>query len=271
MTYDQLAEHVQEINLLAALAGSDGITNYKPGERHDVTGTFAPFLQMPAPSRSDVPLVQLGEAIRAVGSSSSSSDGFKPGARNSFANPVLTWMRGVEMTLHDWTGDAAEAFLDKFVLPFPAYNHNQQLLLFVLREALRAEQEIWRLAQQDIDRIAEQTIAALDEMTPCPAFSRSAWPVTFTVIAAVILLSLEVAPAEITGGGILGTPSAIVASLEKAVARLTKAIAAEREKIATSLQQASQALSQNRAIVELPSPQGIHGLRCDRLLRLREP
>jgi len=59
-------------------------------------------------------------------------------------------------------------------------------------------------------------------MTPCPAFSRSAWPVTFTVIAAVILLSLEVAPAEITGGGILGTPSAIVASLEKAVARLTE-------------------------------------------------
>jgi len=138
MTYDQLAEHVQEINLLAALAGSDGITNYKPGERHDVTGTFAPFLQMPAPSRSDVPLVQLGRPSARSASSSSSSDGFKPGARNSFANPVLTWMRGVEMTLHDWTGDAAEAFLDKFVPAVPGLQPQPtNCSCSWLREALR--------------------------------------------------------------------------------------------------------------------------------------
>jgi hypothetical protein len=137
---------------------------------------------MPDPAAYQPMIEDLATVLK--GLSSGDNNGDPIDVKDTYlANPAMTKITTAGEYLDDWTGQAAMAFKQNFLDPFPALSRNQFILIAVLKAGLEAHQAMWESARTDIENVANTTIDALDNTGGWS--DKNQWNFTFTVLASV--------------------------------------------------------------------------------------
>jgi hypothetical protein len=148
----------------------------------DVPALLQPYLQLPDPRAFDSMIAVLKSAMDKLYTGGSVGDPISTNGRY-LANPVLEELTGSGSLIGSWTGQAAIAFQQNVIDPFPAVVYNQFVLVAALKAALEAERQLWDQARSNIDQLAEYTISALDHLDQ--SCTQHDWSVDFTAAAAI--------------------------------------------------------------------------------------
>jgi len=162
-----------------------------------IPAQFQPFSQMPDPAAFAAPIDALHQAVGGLTTTQATQDPLNhemPGTHPEFAQ-----ISTASDYLAEWDGDAARAFKQNFLDPFPFHTAAQFNIAAVLRGAVEAERAIWHAARLDVAAIAQEGIEALDRLGDC---GKNEWTIGYTVVAAVAFVA-GAALAPLTAGGSL--------------------------------------------------------------------
>lgn len=275
MSYDQLAQHAQEIEAAAAeaeyqqklrAANPPGVQNQhldlpQPdrGEierkyHNTVQPLFEPFTRMPDPSSYDTAIEDVRAAMAPLSHGKQGSSMTDPSSKQAMpANPRMHWIEDAGDSLQDWNGEAADTFKNNFLGRFGAVTTNHFLILGVLKGGLQADRAVWRRTQEDIDKVAHETMHALENLHSC---GKNDWQFVLSVATAVGAIGAVpftlgvsavvagVSAAAAVGGAATkatdltgggGTAEQVVQSMKSAIDKLTNEIRAERGRIAKAV------------------------------------
>jgi hypothetical protein len=244
-----------------------------------IPGVFAPFYSTPAPESFISHIEQLKNVLGKLSSGSQASQtSDRTSAPTYYANEDLALISSCGDYLNDWTGDAAIAFKEKFIDPFPSISKNQYLLALILDACLEAYVDVWRAAKDDILSIANNALAALDSLYEDGDVN---WGVTLTVAACLLGFAAIFPPLLVTAApgaaaitaAIVGvgsnaswlataftsatsysgsTPEKVVSDMEAAVRGLTDSVVAQERAIASLLKAALDSLDKSQGSFAFP-------------------
>lgn len=203
---------------------------------------FEPFSRIPDPEKYDPLIADLSAAMQKVMTQTTPITKLSEDVRFNGTN--LDKITTDADYLHDWTGEAAEAFKANFLDTFKTISVNHFTALSMMKGVLQAHREMWEKARADIDNIAQNTMDAFDHAHGCGkadvSFGFSVLSAVGTALAAVITIGTGGATAPVVAigaaaaignAGLAGkstsdasTCDAIINSMKQAVADLTNYI-----------------------------------------------
>jgi hypothetical protein len=203
MSYDQLMEHAWTIKQKAsnraiikkendpAFAAHGGPEGYFA----DIPDRYRAYAGFPDPAGFDGPIAHLQKVMNDLSPGQNTSD---PVNKKDIypANVQFSKITTAGGYMLGWSGDAASAFKEHFLDPFPFVLYNQFILVSMLKSSLHATQALWVSTRKDLDGIAEATIAALDNDPCCDP---NKWSFDFTILSAVATIG-GVAVTAVTDG-----------------------------------------------------------------------
>ncbi|ADD41195.1 hypothetical protein [Stackebrandtia nassauensis] len=92
-------------------------------------------------------------------------------------------MEQVKGAVEEWQGNAADAFFEKFTMPFPQIAANHLNSLIALSTAIRSSQGIIYSARQSVINIGDQTITALNAIKQK---KKTSWQEKLLIVAGVV-------------------------------------------------------------------------------------
>src|SRR4051812_39905958 len=220
MSFDQLMAHAQDIQYLAtkhAIAKKEENPAYA---RNGIDGYYAevvpplfePFRDMPDPAHYD-PLINDLRTVLTGLSTGQAKDEALDASEFYPANPTLAKITTAGDLMAGWTGEAAMAFKQKFLDPFPVYSKNHFLLAAALKVSLQGHRAMWASARNDVDKIAHATIDAFDH-SGCS--NKNTWNVVFTIVSSLAAVTAAFA----APGGAIALRAAIIAATAQTAAVL---------------------------------------------------
>jgi hypothetical protein len=175
----------------------------------DIPARFLPFSQMPDPAGFTAAIDDLRKAAGSLVTVQGPRDPLSPQTMLT-PNDEFAKAGTADDYLARWDGDAARAFKQNFLDPFPFHTAAQFNVAVILRGAIEAEQAVWQAARADVALIAQEGIEALDRIgSGCDA---NEWTIGFTVVAAVAFVGAAVLAVPTAGASVAAT-TAVVASI----------------------------------------------------------
>ena len=172
----------------------DGIDGYYA----NLPQLFTPFADMPDPAAYQPMIEDLRTVLKKLSNGDDNSDPIDHVDNIYLANPAMSKIATASDYLGEWTGQAATAFKQNFLDPFPAVCRNQFIVVAVLKAGLEAHQSMWQSARNDIENVAKTTADALDNAGSGWS-DKNDWTFTFTVLASVTAVA-AVALTPVTDG-----------------------------------------------------------------------
>ncbi len=127
---------------------------------------FSDFTSMPDGAGWDSDITGCEKAMFAV-----SADAFADpaGTYAPATNPGLVALTGAARYINEWDGLAANAFLDKHVLPFRLRMKNIHSAIAILKGSLEALRDVWSEVPQNLDNIVTKSQSAMENCYECNA------------------------------------------------------------------------------------------------------
>ncbi|HEX6681230.1 MAG TPA: hypothetical protein VF062_00430 [Candidatus Limnocylindrales bacterium] len=262
MSFSELMDHAETIQKLARSAanGPDrssldilpAVTAEEEALIEEIPSLYRPFSTMPDPASFDE---MTDDLTRALGCLAITGVDRRFISATSPLSSTLETVPHADVTLADWTGDAAENFRSNFIVPFRPTVCNQFVLVAALKGALDAHKEMWARARADVDKLAHHSMDALTLLI-ANTYEWD-WGVILTVAGAVLATGAAIVAALPTGGmslaalslTVLGTGTPVVVSVlpqehEKAmsVAHLLRAMRSDIYRLHAEITRQEQAM-----------------------------
>lgn len=294
MSWEQLMELANDIQSKAVMHAFNNqeddpeyARNGIDGYYANLPGLFTPFAGMPDPAAYQPMIEDLRTALKKLSNGDNNSDPIDHVDNIYLANPTMTKIATASDYLDEWTGQAATAFKQNFLDPFPALCRNQFILVAVLKAGLEAHQAMWQSARNDIENVAKTTADALDNAGSGWS-DKNDWTFTFTVLASVAAVAAvaltpltdgATGPLAVTAVGAAAQVAAaapppelpdknsgetaiqITNSMKAAMNKIVNDIHATESKIASALSTVNGMVSSNKAYFVAPRPglADVHG------------
>ena len=179
----------------------------------DIPARFRPFSQMPDPAGFAPAIEDLHKAARGLVTVQGPRDPLNQQTMLT-PNAELAKITTAGGHLARWNGDAARAFKQNFLDPFPLHTAAQFNVAVILRGAFEAESAVWQAARADVALIAQEGIEALDRIGDC---DKNEWTIGFTVTAALAYVVAAALAVPTAGGSVALTVVASAASVAAVV------------------------------------------------------
>jgi hypothetical protein len=252
------------------------------GKFDDVPSLFDKFASMPDPGDFDSYITDVASGMRSLSVAKSGVSDPISGEQYPY-NTELKNMSTSAGYLDEWDGVAMMQFRDDFIAKFEERVLNQFNAAAVIKNALMAEQELWKRARENVCKIVDDGYAALDHMHDC---GKNEWTIALSIVGAVVVIGSAVATAGGTAAlaltavgaagsiassvaGTMGDPvdrpfsgesaEAVIKSVREGVKEFEERLKESEDKIKTACETANGTLEVAKEDYQAPKPRLLDG------------